>query len=85
MEKNIKKDKHFTCSNCKRMSRVRFKTNFICVGLIKKPKIPHDIYRLYISGTQLKFDLMLEEVIIIFNLLSDLLLAQLVIKKNKNG
>lgn len=77
MKTKLKKDNHFTCKNCRKIGSMKFANNiFICTGIIKKPKISHDIYRLCFSKYKQIYDLMKEEILAIINLLSDSLIDQ---------
>jgi len=84
MIKLIKKN-HFTCRNCRKIGRMKFLNDcFICTGIIRHPKIKHDVYRFCISKYKHKYDLMKEELLAIINLLSDSLIDQEFKKKNRH-
>lgn len=76
--------KHFSCKNCKRISRFNFKNKVMfCFGLVRKPKPNCDHYRYCIAkgNTRNANDLMKEEVEIMLYGLSIILLTHDVTRK----
>ena len=72
--------KHFSCKNCQKLSDVTFQNGVhFCSGRVKKILVPGDTYRLCIGKGKNThyFDLMLEEVVSLIQVLSTNLLVQI--------
>lgn len=81
-----KNKKHFSCKNCKRISRFIFKNSVMfCFGLIRRPNPKCDYFRFCIGREKIRnvTDIMIEEAILLLHGISTMVLKYLLNKKSK--
>ena len=82
----LNKEKHFSCNNCERRTRVTFTNKIVfCFGLIKKLYKPKDFYRFCIIRGKNKSanDIMVEELYAMLRGLSEVLFDKRLLDINK--